>query len=158
MASKAQLKAIRKKFHLGEFRKSHSTKRGVNKIMARRRRSRRYSGFRRHRRGRSRFSSGMSTTGIIGGAIAYGAVRQKISDMLMPLTSKIPLGTFSDEVGMGLLSYIALKKVSNPLVKKIALAGLTIESARVGEALISGGLGSITNTSSSSSGSVSLVG
>jgi len=84
-------------------------------------------------------------------SMAYGAVRGYVSNLLIPLTSKIPLGSVADEIGMGFLNYMLAKKGSG-MVKKVALKGLTIENARLGEALATGGLnlgGSNTTTSNS---------
>lgn len=76
-------------------------------------------------------------TGLVVGAMAYGAGREWVSDKLQPVLSKIPAGDLADEVGMGVLSYfVAQGKV--PLVNKIPYsreigrAGLTIEAARAG--------------------------
>lgn len=74
---------------------------------------------------------------VVAGAALYGAGREWMSNKLQPLTSKIPAGDLADEVGMGLLSYaVATNKVPFvnriPMAKEIGMAGLTIESARVG--------------------------
>jgi hypothetical protein len=87
----------------------------------------------------------------IGGAMLYGAGRQMISAYIEPVTSKIPLGNIADEIGMGILSYVAYKNINMPLVKKAAYAGLIIESARLGEAIKSGQV-SLTPTAASTSG------
>jgi hypothetical protein len=107
--------------------------------------------FKRARRGRSygfrrgrKHSSAMSKGGVlwtIGGAMAYGAVREKLSNALAPVTSKIPLGNIADEVVLGGISYLAYTKISNPIVKKIAMGGLIVESARIGEAIANGQIG-----------------
>jgi hypothetical protein len=75
---------------------------------------------------------------LIMGSLAYGAMRQKASNALSPITSKVPLGDIADEVVMAGLSYLAMKK-GKGIIKNIGKAGLTIESARIGEALINGG-------------------
>ena len=72
-------------------------------------------------------------------ALLYGAVRGYASNALAPLTSKIPLGGISDEVGMGILNYFLAKNTSG-MIKKIATKGLIIENAMLGAGLISGGL------------------
>lgn len=113
-------------------------------IMARRkkRHSRKYSNM-----------GGKGLKGIMLGAVAYGAVRQYASNALTPLTSKIPLGTLSDEAVMGIASYLLYKKTKG-LPSEIGKAGLYIELARVGEAIVSGqvGLGNIFGSSGVSSG------
>jgi len=129
------------------IRKSRSTKRGQNTRMARRNR--------RSRKSRRMFGSSKSgikpLSLLLGGGI-YGAVRQKASDALAPITSKIPLGNLSDEALLFGLGYLVHKKVSNKIVKDIALSAMAVESARMGEAIITGqvGLGSSSSNSSSS--------
>jgi len=75
---------------------------------------------------------------VIAGAAIYGGVREKVSNMIAPITSKIPLGTIADEVVLGTIHYFGAKKVSNPMLKSIFRAGLIVESARVGEAIANG--------------------
>jgi len=76
-------------------------------------------------------------------SMAYGALRGYTSQLLAPLTAKIPLGDIADEVVMGFANYMIAKNTSG-MIKDVALKGLTIENARLGEAVISGGLGSLT--------------
>jgi len=73
-------------------------------------------------------------------AMAYGAVRQYASNAIAPLTSKIPLGSLSDEVAMGLVNWAIVKYAGKGMLGNIARKGLVIENARVGEALIQGGI------------------
>lgn len=91
---------------------------------------------------RSSGSTGMKgDIALIGGSMIYGAGREFVSTKLAPITSKIPAGELSDEVGMGVLSYF-LYKGKIPLLNKIPMsrdigrAGLIIESARAGEYLV----------------------
>ena len=70
-------------------------------------------------------------------SMLYGAVREKISNVISPYTSKIPLGGISDEIGMALIDYLAAKKGSG-MIRDIGLKGLVIENARVGDAIVSG--------------------
>jgi len=79
-------------------------------------------------------------------AMAYGAIRAKASNMLLPLTSKIPLGSVADEVGMGFANWMVAKNTSG-FFKDMALKGLVIENARLGEAVAIGGIGNLTQTS-----------
>ena len=72
-------------------------------------------------------------------AMAYGAVRGWISNMLAPVVSMIPLGGIADEVGMGVLNYFVAKS-STGMIKNVALKGLTIENAMLGAGIVSGGL------------------
>ena len=72
-------------------------------------------------------------------ALIYGATRGYVSNFLVPITSKIPLGGISDEVGMGILNYFIAKNTSG-MIKKIATKGLIIENAMLGAGIVSGGL------------------
>ena len=113
--------------------------------MAKRKRTRRVrsrSSFKR--RARSRKSSGFGgVAGLVLGSAIYGGGREYASNMLQPLSSKLPFGQYSDEVALGAVSY-ALMKGKVPFVNKIPLsreigkAGLTIEAARMGAGLMSG--------------------
>lgn len=78
------------------------------------------------------------TTLMVGSAI-YGMGRSYLSNLIAPVTNKIPLGDITDEVSLGVLSYFVAKgKLSNnKTIKAIGKAGLTIESARVGEYALS---------------------
>lgn len=77
-------------------------------------------------------------TAVIIPAMAYGALRAKMAQLIAPVTDKIPFGNYADELGMGLVSYFAAKKGIG-IVKKLGIAGLTIESAQVGQQLMAGG-------------------
>ena len=72
-------------------------------------------------------------------AMAYGAARQYLANLISPVTSMIPLGTFADEIGMGLVDWMVAKNVKG-FVGEIARKGLVIENSRVGEQLV-GSLG-----------------
>lgn len=88
-------------------------------------------------RRKSKFNTDLIT---MAGAMGYGAVREKVSNMLEPLTQKVPAGDVSDEVAMGALSYLMMKgKIpvisKYPVMKAIGRAGFIIESARAGQYL-----------------------
>lgn len=102
------------------------------------------------RRKRSGSNSNDMTKTILG-AMVYGGVRQKASDLLAPVTAKVPLGSIADEVVLGAIHYFGAKKVSNPMLKSIFHAGLIVESARVGEAVADGSIMNRTVSKSSSS-------
>lgn len=72
-------------------------------------------------------------------SMLYGAVRGYLSNLLAPLTSKIPLGGIADEVGAGVLDYFVAKNTSG-MIRDVALKGLTIENAMLGAGIVSGGL------------------
>lgn len=109
--------------------------------MARRGRFKRFarragrSAFRRS----SRKGSSALGWGFLVGAGVYGAVREKASNMLTPLTSKVPLGNVADEVVMGAINYFGAKNTSG-VVREIFKAGMTIEAARIGETIANGQL------------------
>jgi len=105
----------------------------------------------RTRRSRSFFkpkrrsSKGLSSVKLIQfDSMIYGALRGYTSDLLQPITNNIPLGNISDEIVMGGVNYLLAKNTSG-MIKNIALKGLVIENARLGEAIISGGLGGFLN-------------
>lgn len=139
MATKEQLKAMRKKYHLGEFRNSRGEKnksRGAEMVKRKRARSSRSSYFapRRVRRSGTRANTLKNT--ILAAAI-YGAGREKVAVMAEPITSKLPLGTYSDEALMLVGSYLLAKNTSG-LIHEIGRSGMIIEAARVGERLALG--------------------
>jgi len=101
---------------------------------------RRFSAARVSRRS-SRRSDGGGLMLTAGGAAIYGAARQRISDLAAPITSRIPLGGIADEVALGVGGYYLAKKSSMPLLKSIGRAAMTIEAARIGEAVATGSLG-----------------
>lgn len=108
-------------------------------------------GFKKRRSGRrlfartrrSRRSGGGNWKSLLVGAVVYGAARQQISTAIAPFTQRIPLGNIADEVGMIALAFAAKKFVRNPMVNNVANAAITIEAARIGEAVVSGQLGSL---------------
>ena len=90
-------------------------------------------------------------------AIIYGAARQKVSNLIQPVTGMIPLGTVADEVGMGLVCYFTAKNTSG-MIRNVALKGLVIENARLGEALVQGNLLGSLGSSSTQTNNVALYG
>lgn len=119
-------------------------------------RKRRKSSPRRATKRRS--SKGANTMLMQGlGAAVYGASRAKVSNLLTPVTSKVPLGDVADEAVMLALSYLLAKgkipmlnKV--PMLRQVGKAGFYIEAARLGEAAISGSIFGNMATSTTSSG------
>lgn len=105
--------------------------------MARRKQFRkRRAGFSFARRSKHRSSENLAMLGM--GAAVYGAAREKISNALTPMTSKVPLGTVADEVILGGLAYYGAKKVSNSFAKGLLKAAFVVEAARLGEAVADG--------------------
>ena len=133
-------------------------KRARNKTYSNLIKSRRGVKMAKKRKKRSYRRSGKIVSGVMGtllGAAVYGGLRARLSNMVSPLTAKIPLGNIADEVAMLGVGYGAKKLVGHkvPLVKQIANAGMLIEAARIGEATATGQLG-ITNGASTSSGNI----
>jgi len=97
--------------------------------------------FFRGRKASKRSSKGGSSVKMLQfDAMIYGAVRAKISSLISPLTSKIPMGEYADEIGMGLLTYFVAKNTSG-MVKDVAMKGLIIENAMIGSQLANRAIG-----------------
>jgi len=94
-------------------------------------------------RKRSSTGSDFNITKTVFPAILYGGVRAKISQMLTPLTQSIPLGVIADEVALGAGAYFIGKR-SKGFVRSFLHDALIIESGRIGENIVLGGLGSLT--------------
>lgn len=73
-------------------------------------------------------------------AMIYGGARGYLSNMLAPIVSKIPLGNVADEIAFGALNYFVAKNTKG-FIRNVALKGLVIENARLGEAVATGQLG-----------------
>lgn len=116
--------------NFGKRRKSSATKLKGGRKVARR----------KARRTSSRRSSMlMKPLAVLVAGGAYGALREKVSNVIAPLTSKIPIaGNISDEIGMFGLSYLIHKNMKSKQAKMIALAGMLVESARIGDGVVSG--------------------
>lgn len=86
---------------------------------------------------RRKSKTGGNITPLIVGGFVYGGVREYMSNLLMPLTEKIPLGDLSDEIVLLGVDW-ALAKRKIPVIKgfkmasQIGKAGLMLESARIG--------------------------
>lgn len=98
-------------------------------------RSRRFSFFKR--KGRSQ-SSLKPTQIMVGGAI-YGVGRTYLSNMIAPITSKVPFGNLADNVVLGAIGYFAAKK-GRGLIKQVGISALAVESALAGQDLVGSGL------------------
>ena len=138
-------KSIIKKYGISKkawsvYRGRKTKKRSVVRVAKRRKYKARprKSYFKRRRKSKG---LGGGITGIVIGGVAYGVGRQYISNLIAPLTSKIPLGQYADNVAMGLVSW-ALATGKIPLIKKIPMsrdigkAGLAIEAAFAGQDLL----------------------
>jgi hypothetical protein len=100
------------------------------------------------RSGRRSRSSSSNPMKLVIPAALYGAARGYISNAITPLTSKIPLGQYTDEVVLGLAGYVAAKK-GRGIVKQIGTSMLLIEAASLGKQAV-GGMGGSTSGSSTS--------
>jgi len=84
-------------------------------------------------------------TALLGGGV-YGALREKLSSLLAPVTQNIPLGTIGDEAALFLVANYLKKQKA---IKPYAIAAMYIEAARIGEAVADGsafsGIGSGSN-------------
>ena len=108
--------------------------------MARRKKVRRRGGFFKKTRRSGRKATSMGKA-IQFDSMIYGAARGRVSNYLAPYTAKIPLGSIADEVGMGILCYFVAKKTGAGMLRNVALKGLVIENARIGDAVASGAVG-----------------
>jgi len=104
-----------------------------------------FFGFRKSRGRRS--SSSVNPLKVIIPAFAYGAMRQKVSELAAPLTSKVPLGQYADEAVFGLAGYFMAKK-GKGLIHNLGVAVLTIEAASIGHQVVGGMVNGGGNSSS----------
>lgn len=113
-----------------------------------RRKARRSGGFRGFARRASRHAGvGKSANLIQMDAMIYGGLRAPASNWIQSVLPIPVMGSVGDELAMGLLDYLVAKNTSG-MIRDVALKGLVIENARLGEAVVSGGLGMVTGTAS----------
>lgn len=110
---------------------------------------------RRSRRSSSSMGGGSVMKMALGGAV-YGIVREPINQLM----GKVPIiGTFGDEVALGVVSYIAATKGSG-WVRTIGRAGVMIEAYNLSRSmsgnLLSGFLGTSSTASTASSSGISF--
>lgn len=133
--TKAQLKRkrqaiARRNFGLTKPRRktrklSRSTKRG-DKVA------------RRKRRTSSRTTGTLRPMQVLIGGGIYGALRSKLSNLLAPVTSKVPLGTIGDEAVLFVAAQQLGKRMRDKTIKSVSNAAMAVEAARIGEALSDG--------------------
>lgn len=147
-SQKARLKALRKKYHLGEYRKSvstHKTKHTTEvKTMARKR----YFGKRRSKRSRGSSSSVSPVNLAIGSAI-YGGTRNYIAGMVPDIAA---LQGYSDNVILGVGGYLLATKGKGKLMKTAGMSILASEAFIAGSKAMSGITGSNTTSSNQAGG------
>lgn len=120
---------------------------GYNKV-ARRKKS--------YRRGRSSKSS--FTMPALVGAGVYGAVRGRLSAMIAPVTSRVPLGTVADEVALLAASYFVAKKTGSGFINSVAKGAAIVEASRLGAAMADGSAFAMGASSSSSASPYTVIG
>lgn len=143
------------------FRASKTTRTYSTKVRTMAKHKRRSYAKASHKKShrKSGFMGGFGGLGKMLGAGVYGAGREYLSNLVAPVTEKVPLGTISDEVVMiGALS-LGKKFLGRrvPMVNDVANAGILIESARIGATLASGGF-SMAGGAASASGGMKVIG
>lgn len=80
----------------------------------------------------------------------YGAAREKLDSLAAPITEKIPLGAYSSEAVLGVAGYFAAKGKfgNNKMIKEFGKSALVVESARVGQQMVTSGLPTFTTQGS----------
>lgn len=86
----------------------------------------------------------------IAGAALYGAGRAKLAEWVTPVTSKLPFGGISDNVGMLGVAWAAKKWLGGkvPMLRQVADAAMLIEAAQIGQELAVGGFGTMSSAGS----------
>ena len=102
--------------------------------MARKNRSRRLFGRRAGRRA-SRSSTNSNLLMTVGASMLYGAGRAKLSDMTQQYLPRFA-GQYTDEVVLGVAGWYLSKK--GGIIGQIGKSALIIESASIGNQLVSG--------------------
>ncbi len=132
--------------NFGKKRKSYSSVKRYNTMARKRKTTRR----------RSTAGQVKPMAALLGGGV-YGALREKLSGLLAPLTQNIPLGTIGDEA---VLFFVANYLKKQKAIKPYATAAMYIEAARIGEAVADGsafsGIGSGSSNGSSAFGAATI--
>jgi hypothetical protein len=103
--------------------------------MARFRRKAKSRGFgKRLKRYARKSGVGRSANLIQVDAMLYGAVRAPISDFVAGVIPIPVIGNVGDELAMGLIDYLVAKNTSG-MLRDVAVKGLVVENARLGEAV-----------------------
>lgn len=134
MATASQLKALRKKHHLGEFSHTRTKPRKAYSTMARK------GKFRKAYRAASR----ETPTNLAIGAALYGAVGENLADQL---TGQINIGVSTDLI-KGLAGYYLSQKTTG-IFKGMFLGMLSVSAYKVGKTGLAGlGIGNSTSSGS----------
>ena len=91
----------------------------------------------KRKRVKRRVSRTMKPFQVLVPSAVYGAGRGYLSNLLSPITSRIPLGAIGDEIGLFVLGNFLTKK-GGKMTKDVGKAMMFVEGSRIGEALISG--------------------
>jgi hypothetical protein len=103
--------------------------------------------FGKAKRSHKRSSSSMGGLMPLAAAALYGAGRNKIANMVQPLTNKLPFGGLADNVAMLGVCWAAKKYVPVGIIKSAAEKGMFIEAAMIGAELAQGNVMSGSSTS-----------
>jgi|GEM_PF-6735504 len=84
----------------------------------------------------------------VAGGFAYGATRESLSQLISPVTSKVPLlGDNTDEAAIILAGTYLHGKTNNKWARSYLRSAVAIESARLGASLGSGLIGNMMGSS-----------
>lgn len=143
---KARLKALRKKYGLGEYRNKRKYSQTKTKTEAKTMARRRYFGKRKARRSGKSFG-GVSPVNVAIGSAVYGAARPYVANMIPDIPQ---LGGFSDNVVLGVAGYFLAKK-GNGMMKTAGISILCNEAFIAGSKAM-GGMTSGASSNGSSNG------
>jgi hypothetical protein len=103
------------------------------------RKAHRFGGFRKGRRSHRRSGgNGVSLMGTVLPAVAYGAARPYVSNLVSPVTNMLgAAGGYADNLVLGGIGYFAAKK-GRGFIKNAGHAMLMIEAAQIGAELSQG--------------------
>lgn len=104
------------------------------------------------RRSVRRRSTGLKPMQVFVGGGMYGAVRRYLDGLVKPITARVPLGSIADEAALFGLGYLAHKNMRDKTIKQVAMAGMAVEAARIGEAISDGSAFAMSNGSSGGAG------
>jgi len=116
--------------------KRRRSRRRAPRRVVRRASTRRSAPFRRRRKSGGSSTSRQAVMAASVGGFLYGAVREPLSNLVSPVTSRIPLaGNMADELFLGLGAAWLAKRAKGKMAKRFLMGAVTLESARLGEQL-----------------------
>jgi len=132
--SAARLKEIRRKYHLGEFRTPKTSKHRLKPLSRKvyKHPTHSFSMAKRHKKSYARrafsFTTGLGIDSALYGYAYKNFVQSPMDNIVRSLTANVAIN-IGDNIARG-VALIALKKfMKNPIVTKIAEAGLAVEGA-----------------------------